>query len=64
MKQLNDLFLYLKRHNLTIRQLSERTGIEYNRCYRLTHSDNLLQDLKVSELGKITEAYPTFLIDY
>lgn len=64
MKQLNDLFLYLKRNGLTIREFSERTAIEYNRAYRLTHSDNLLQDLKVSELGKITEAYPTFLLDY
>jgi len=64
MKKLNDLFLYLKRHNLTIRQFSERTGIEYNRSYRLTHSNQLLNDLKVNELGAITEAYPDFLVDY
>jgi len=64
MKQLNDLFLYLKRHSLTIKQFSESTGIEYNRAYRLTHSDQLLNDLKVNELGAITEAFPDFLIDY
>jgi hypothetical protein len=64
MKKLNDLFLYLKTHNLTIRQFSEATGIEYNRSYRLTHSDQLLNDLKVNELGAITEAFPDFLIDY
>ena len=64
MKQLNDLFLYLKRHSLTIKQFSESTGIEYNRSYRLTHSNQLLNDLKVTELGAITEAFPDFLIDY
>lgn len=64
MKQLNDLFLYLKRNNLTIKKFSESTGIEYNRAYRLTHSNQLLKDLKVNELGNITCAFPDFLINY
>lgn len=60
----NDIKRFCILNRITLKEFSERTGIQYDRAHRLSHSRNLLQDLKVSELSKITDAYPTFLLDY
>jgi len=60
----NDLKRFCVLNRITLKEFSERTGIQYDRAHRLSHSRNLLHDLKVNELGKITDAYETFLLDY
>lgn len=60
----NDLKRFCVLNRINLKEFSERTGIQYDRAHRLSHSRNLLNDLKVNELGKITEAFPNFLIDY
>ena len=60
----NDIKRFCTINKLTLRDFAEASGIQYDRVYRLAHSTNLLQDLKVSELGQITEAFPSFLLNY
>jgi len=60
----NDIKRFCVLNRITLKEFSERTGIQYDRAHRLAHSRNLLNDLKVNELGKITHAYETFLLDY
>lgn len=60
----NELKRFCVLNRITLKEFSERTGIQYDRAHRLSHSRRLLHDLKVSELGKITEAYPDFLLNY
>lgn len=60
----NDIKRFCVLNLITLREFSERTQIQYDRTYRLAHSMNLLNDLKVSEMQRITDAYPSFLLDY
>lgn len=60
----NDIKRFCVLNRITLREFSERTQIQYDRTYRLAHSMNLLNDLKVSEMQRITDAFPSFLIDY
>lgn len=60
----NDIKRFCILNRITLKQFSERTHIQYDRTYRLAHSLNLLNDLKVSEMQRITDAYPNFLINY
>lgn len=60
----NDIKRFCILNRITLKQFSERTQIQYDRLYRLAHSLNLLNELKVSEMQRITDAYPTFLINY
>jgi len=60
----NDIKRFCVINRITLKEFSEQTGIQYDRAHRLSHSRNLLNDLKVNELGKITDAFPTFLINY
>ena len=60
----NDIKRFCVLNRITLREFSKRTQIQYDRTYRLAHSTNLLKDLRVTELGQITEAFPTFLLNY
>jgi len=60
----NDIKRFCVLNRITLKDFSKRTQIQYDRTYRLAHSLNLLNDLKVSEMQRITDAFPSFLIDY
>jgi len=60
----NDIKRFCVINRINLKEFSERTGIQYDRAHRLSHSRNLLNDLRVSEMQRITDAYPTFLINY
>ena len=60
----NDIKRFCVLNRITLREFSKRTQIQYDRTYRLAHSLNLLHDLRVSEMQRITDAYPNFLINY
>lgn len=60
----NDIKRFCVVNRITIKEFSERTQIQYDRTHRLAHSLNLLNDLRVSEMQRITDAFPSFLINY
>ena len=60
----NDIKRFCVVNRITLKEFSKRTQIQYDRAHRLAHSRNLLNDLRVSEMQRITDAYPTFLINY
>jgi len=60
----NDIKRFCVLNRLSLNEFSKATGIERTRLHRLAHSRKLLHDLRVTELGQITEAYPTFLLNY
>lgn len=64
MRTLNELFLLCRSESLTIADLSRLTGIQYDRAYRLTRAEKLSHVMTVKELHQITDAFPTFLINY
>jgi len=60
----NDIKRFCVVNRITLKEFSELTQIQYDRAYRLAHSRNLLNDLRVSEMQRITDAFPSFLINY
>jgi len=60
----NDIKRFCVVNRITLRQFSECTQIQYDRAYRLAHSRKLMHDLRVSEMQRITDAFPSFLINY
>ena len=60
----NDIKRFCVVNRISLNEFSKATGIERTRVHRLAHARDLLHKLSVKELGKITDAYETFLIDY
>mgnify|MGYP001557725159 CR=1 FL=1 len=60
----NDIKRFCVLNRITLKEFSERAHIQYDRAHRLAHSRNLLNDLRVSEMQRITDAFPSFLINY
>lgn len=64
MKTLNELFLLCRKESATIADIARKTGIDYFRLYRLTRVERLSEHLTVRELHQITDAFPSFIINY
>lgn len=60
----NDIKRFCVLNRISLNEFSKATGIERTRVHRLAHASDLLHKLSVKELGKITDAYETFLLDY
>jgi len=60
----NDIKRFCVLNRISLNEFSKATGIERTRVHRLDHARDLLHKLSVKELGKITDAYETFLLDY
>lgn len=60
----NDIKRFCVLNRISLNEFSKATGIERTRVHRLAHARDLLHKLSVKELGKITDAYETFLLDY